>query len=62
MTFGQNGLIFTAPWGDAPGYGDGWPSAKTVASPNVCKFKKRQQGYFAKGERIWSAKLMLRAG
>ena len=28
----------------------------------MCKFKKRQQGYFAKGERIWSAKLTLRAG
>jgi hypothetical protein len=45
MTFGQNGLIFTAPWGDAPGYGAGWPSAKTVASPNLCNIKTHASGY-----------------
>jgi hypothetical protein len=45
MAFGQNGLVFTAPWGDAPGYGDEWPSAKTVANPNVCNFNNYASGY-----------------
>ena len=35
MAFGQNGFVFPAPWGDAPGYGEEWPSAKSAVSENV---------------------------
>ncbi|MFT4558590.1 MAG: hypothetical protein ACI92S_003971, partial [Planctomycetaceae bacterium] len=44
MAFGQKGLVFSAPWGDAPGYGEEWPSAKSAAVRNRATSKRVSEG------------------
>ena len=39
MAFGQKRLVFPRSWGCAPGYGDEWPSAKTVPYQNTATSK-----------------------
>ncbi len=36
MAFGQTELLAFYSWGVAPGYGDGWPSAKRTHQLSVC--------------------------
>jgi hypothetical protein len=44
MAFGQKGLVFPTSWGDAPGYGEKWPSAKSAAVQKCATSKSVSDG------------------
>ena len=44
MAFGQTSLVLPESWGDAPGYDDQWPSAKSTAIQNSATSKRASEG------------------